>query len=35
MSNERALDRQKKLIEILSLLHEGGNFEEAKKMFDE
>lgn len=35
MKNERALDRQKKLIEILSLLHEGGNFDRAKKMFDE
>ena len=35
MSEKRALDRQKKLIEILSLLHEGGNFEKAKKMFDD
>lgn len=34
MSELRALDRQKKLIEILGLLHAGGNFEEAKKMFD-
>lgn len=35
MGKERAVDRQKKLIEILGLLHEGGRFEEAKAMFDE
>ncbi|MEG0549647.1 MAG: DUF438 domain-containing protein [Vagococcus sp.] len=35
MSEKRALERQKKLIEILGLLHEGGQFEEAKAMFDE
>lgn len=27
--------RQKKIIEILTLLHEGGEFEEAKRLFDE
>ncbi|SEK19950.1 hypothetical protein SAMN04488700_1141 [Carnobacterium iners] len=27
--------RQKKIVEILTLLHEGGAFEEAKKLFDE
>lgn len=30
-----AIERQRKIVEILSLLHEGGKFEEAKKMFDE
>ena len=27
--------RQKKIVEILTLLHEGGEFEEAKRLFDE
>ncbi len=30
-----AVERQRKIVEILSLLHEGGKFEEAKQMFDE
>lgn len=29
------VQRQKKIIEILTLLHEGGEFEEAKCIFDE
>ena len=29
------VQRQKKIIEILTLLHEGGEFEEAKRLFDE
>lgn len=35
MTENRAIDRQKKLIEILTLLHEGGQFETAKQMFDD
>lgn len=35
MTKVRAVERQKRLIEILGLLHEGGHFEEAKEMFDE
>lgn len=35
MTKTSSLDRQKKLIEILSLLHEGGKFEKAKALFDE
>jgi DUF438 domain-containing protein len=29
------IDRQKRIVEILTLLHEGGSFEEAKKIFNE
>jgi DUF438 domain-containing protein len=29
------VERQKKIVEILSLLHEGGSFEEAKQLFNE
>lgn len=29
------VQRQKKIVEILTLLHEGGEFEEAKRLFDE
>ena len=35
MTETHAVDRQKKIVEILSMLHEGGSFEEAKKIFDE
>ena len=28
-------DRQNRIVEILSLLHEGGSFEEAKQLFIE
>ena len=28
-------ERQKRIVEILSLLHEGGSFEEAKRLFNE
>lgn len=34
MENNMA-HRQKKIVEILTLLHEGGAFEEAKRLFDE
>lgn len=27
--------RQKRIVEILKMLHEGGSFEEAKRIFDE
>lgn len=33
--NNNSYDRQKKIIEILSMLHEDGDFEKAKKIFDE
>ncbi len=29
------VERQKKIVEILSLLHQGGSFEQAKQMFDQ
>lgn len=35
MSNQHAVDRQKKIVEILKLLHEGGDFETAKAIFDD
>ncbi|WP_461213431.1 DUF438 domain-containing protein [Lacticaseibacillus sp. GG6-2] len=34
MSETHAVDRQKKIVQILSMLHDGGSFEEAKKIFD-
>lgn len=34
MSEQHAVDRQKKIVEILQLLHNGGNFEAAKRIFD-
>ncbi|WP_125709308.1 DUF438 domain-containing protein [Companilactobacillus zhongbaensis] len=30
-----SVQRQKKIVEILNFLHEGGDFDEAKKMFDD
>lgn len=35
MSKLTAIERQKKIVEILRLLHEGGNFEVAKKIFND
>jgi len=37
MTNEtlNSVQRQKKIVEILNFLHEGGDFDEAKKMFDD
>lgn len=35
MTESHAVDRQKKIVEILTMLHQGGSFEEAKKIFDE
>lgn len=35
MSETHAVDRQKKIVEILTMLHDGGSFEEAKRIFDE
>ncbi|MFD1483644.1 DUF438 domain-containing protein [Lacticaseibacillus baoqingensis] len=35
MTESHAIDRQKKIVQILSMLHEGGNFETAKQIFDE
>ncbi|WP_179396325.1 DUF438 domain-containing protein [Lacticaseibacillus absianus] len=34
MSETHAVDRQKRIVEILSMLHAGGSFEEAKQIFD-
>jgi Uncharacterized conserved protein len=35
MKKTTTIDRQKRIVEILTLLHEGGSFEEAKKIFNE
>ncbi|WP_407891649.1 DUF438 domain-containing protein [Lacticaseibacillus sp. N501-2] len=35
MTETHAIDRQKKIVEILQMLHQGGSFEAAKKIFDE
>ncbi|MCL2112542.1 MAG: DUF438 domain-containing protein [Streptococcaceae bacterium] len=35
MKKSTTVDRQKRIVEILTLLHEGGSFEEAKKIFNE
>lgn len=35
MSQTNSIQRQKKIVEILNFLHQGGDFDEAKKMFDE
>ncbi len=35
MGKSSPLDRQKRIVEILTLLHEGGSFEEAKRIFNE
>ncbi|MFD1431504.1 DUF438 domain-containing protein [Lacticaseibacillus yichunensis] len=35
MTETHATDRQKKIVEILQMLHQGGSFEDAKKIFDE
>lgn len=35
MTESHAVDRQKKIVEILQMLHNGGSFEAAKKIFDE
>ncbi|WP_461227334.1 DUF438 domain-containing protein [Lacticaseibacillus suihuaensis] len=34
MTDHNAVDRQKKIVQILSMLHEGGSFEAAKAIFD-
>ena len=35
MKKSSTIDRQKRIVEILTLLHEGGSFEEAKRIFNE
>lgn len=35
MTKTNSSQRQKKIVEILNFLHQGGDFDEAKKMFDE
>ncbi|WP_125706312.1 DUF438 domain-containing protein [Lacticaseibacillus daqingensis] len=34
MTETHAVDRQKKIVQILTMLHNGGSFEEAKRIFD-
>lgn len=35
MNKSTTIERQKRIVEILTLLHEGGMFEDAKKIFNE
>lgn len=35
MNKSTTIERQKRIVEILTLLHEGGTFEDAKKIFNE
>lgn len=35
MKKSTTMERQKRIVEILRLLHEGGSFEEAKQIFNE
>ena len=35
MKKSTTIERQKRIVEILTLLHEGGSFEEAKRIFNE
>ncbi|MCI1893902.1 MAG: DUF438 domain-containing protein [Lactobacillus sp.] len=35
MTEKNAVERQKKIVEILQMLHQGGDFEAAKQIFDE
>lgn len=34
-TNDESLQRQKKIVEILNMLHQGGDFDEAKKIFND
>lgn len=35
MKKSTTIERQKRIVEILTLLHEGGSFEQAKQIFNE